>query len=762
MSPLEQTDWLVFGVFEVDLKAGELWRNGHKVRLTGQPFKVLVTLLGRPGEVISRDELQEEVWGANTTIDFERAIAGAINKVREALGDSAENPRFVQTLPKRGYRFVAPVMMSHPLSEVAAQATQKDGMQVAPSSELIPADLTLTETPLAAPGSQPPGQGHLKQFFSLQDGSIQDGRILDGSIQHRSIQRWKFVAAATTVLSLLLVCLTLRTNYLSGDSAELAPLRIDQLTHNGAISTGPPNPENLLTMATDGNRILTSVMQDGRARLSAISISTGEIQQLALPQELSSGSLADIAKDGSKLLLKSHPSSSSEQPFWIVPSSGGSALRVGGVLAHDAAWMPDGKSVLYASEDDLSIISLASGVSVPFAHLNGRAFWMRWSPDSKLLRFTLIDPVRHTSGIWELSAEGGAPQRVHTPQEDKQAACCGTWLADGSAYILQSGEDLWQMKGSSRGAGLVQLTNGPLRFSSPVAARTGSRIMFLGLNSPLGMQYATDGKFVPVPSFLAQANRVDYSRDGLWVAWTDNNEKLWRARASDGSEKVQLTPDYLEIFMARWSPDGSQLAIMARERGKVWRMYLVDAAGGKLEPLLDEDRNAADPGWSADGSSLVFGREPDLMGKESGLREILILNLATKQTEILPGSEGMFSPRWSPDGRWIAALSLDQKNLMLFDVVQRKWKELARTSAADPNWSVDSKSIYVQAFLEDKQPILKISVADGSKRVVADLSGFRDRDTINFFFGGLTTSGQPLAEPRIGAGDLYTLDLRVR
>lgn len=116
MSILEQTDKLAFRLFEVDLRAGELWRGGHTIRLIGQPFKVLTVLLARPGEVISRDELQEKIWGTHTNVDFERAVAEAINKVREALSDSAENPRFIQTLPKRGYRFIAPVSVVPTLS----------------------------------------------------------------------------------------------------------------------------------------------------------------------------------------------------------------------------------------------------------------------------------------------------------------------------------------------------------------------------------------------------------------------------------------------------------------------------------------------------------------------------------------------------------------------------------------------------------------------------------------------------------------------
>jgi DNA-binding winged helix-turn-helix (wHTH) protein len=98
-----------FGVFELDLSAGELRKSGVKLRLQGQPFQVLALLLERAGEVVTRDELQQKLWPADTFVDFDHSLNTAINKVREALGDSASSPRYVETLARRGYRFIAPV-----------------------------------------------------------------------------------------------------------------------------------------------------------------------------------------------------------------------------------------------------------------------------------------------------------------------------------------------------------------------------------------------------------------------------------------------------------------------------------------------------------------------------------------------------------------------------------------------------------------------------------------------------------------------------
>jgi TolB-like protein/DNA-binding winged helix-turn-helix (wHTH) protein len=100
---------LRFALFEIDLQAGELRRSGVRLRLQDQPLQVLIALIQKPGEVVTREELRKKLWDADTFVDFEHSLATAINKIREVLGDSAENPRFIETLPRRGYRFIAAV-----------------------------------------------------------------------------------------------------------------------------------------------------------------------------------------------------------------------------------------------------------------------------------------------------------------------------------------------------------------------------------------------------------------------------------------------------------------------------------------------------------------------------------------------------------------------------------------------------------------------------------------------------------------------------
>src|SRR6202051_3066026 len=115
-----------FGVFELDLRAAELRRSGMKVKLQGQPFQVLSLLLEKPGEVVGREEMRKRLWPADTFVDFDHSLNAAIRRLRDALGDSAENPTFVETVARRGYRFLAPV--------TTTAANGNGGIAVAPST----------------------------------------------------------------------------------------------------------------------------------------------------------------------------------------------------------------------------------------------------------------------------------------------------------------------------------------------------------------------------------------------------------------------------------------------------------------------------------------------------------------------------------------------------------------------------------------------------------------------------------------------------
>ncbi len=728
-SPVANTR-LAFGLFEVNLQSGELWKAGFRVKLQSQPFKVLAALVERPGQVVSREELQARLWGKDTVVDFDHSLGTAINKIREALGDSAENPRFIETLARRGYRFIAPVgpIASDSISGTAATAphTIREEETPAPIEPHFPAAATVN---LSTP-------------------------------KQRTI--WPWVATGSVVL------LAAGGGFFAGSRlTRTVPPEIHQITHNGHLSPSVDSMENLAAVATDGVHLYAATLDNGQSVLTAIPVSGGEGIPVNVPSEVASPALGDISPDGARLLLRDHLSPESEQPLWVTPTTGGSALRVGNVMAHDATWMPESAgegadAILYANGNDLYLVHLSGQPPVHFASLTGRAFWLRWQPNGKMLRFTIMDPVRHTLAIWQMPRGSHTPLRILDGFNEPASECCGVWTSDGKSYVFQSSKggnnDLWQLKRDAI-SGATRLTNGPLAFESPVAARTGQRIYFLGTDSRSELREVTpQGELTPVKGFLAAAVRVDYSRDGQWVAWTDTEGKLWRARA-DGNERVQVSPDTLYTFLARWSPDASHLAIMAREPGQAWQIYVTRSDGSDLKPLLAESRNAGDPSWSPDGQSIAFGRINDFMGKETAARTIEIVHLATGQVEQLPRSEGLFSPRWSPNGRYLAALSLDQRRVMLYDFTTKAWTQLPVDSGADPIWSKDGSALFVHASLDPAQPIVRITVPENKVDIIVKLADLSQSDALDYVFGGLTRDGHPLVRARSFTGNLYSMDL---
>jgi DNA-binding winged helix-turn-helix (wHTH) protein len=203
-----------FGVYEVDLQTGELWKAGRKVKLQSQPFKVLTLLLENAGEVVTREDLQLQLWGNNIVVDFDHSLGTAVNKIRDALGDTADNPRFIETLAKRGYRFIAPVTVLG-----GSSATVVAGM---PEAELG-----------AASGSPEMGLGR-PLGISPQVGAPSVSSVVDSlPVSRGRFGFWLWPAAAAMVA--ILAC---SAGFYSG-SRRAGPLpRIERLTRSGRIAPG--------------------------------------------------------------------------------------------------------------------------------------------------------------------------------------------------------------------------------------------------------------------------------------------------------------------------------------------------------------------------------------------------------------------------------------------------------------------------------------------------------------------------------------------
>jgi Tol biopolymer transport system component len=305
------------------------------------------------------------------------------------------------------------------------------------------------------------------------------------------------------------------------------------------------------------------------------------------------------------------------------------------------------------------------------------------------------------------------------------------------------------------------ITDGPLDYEAPATSPRSHRIYFIGENNQIEVLQALPhaSGFSLLDPKLNSAALVEYSSDGRWVAWLNSADgSLWRSRTDD-SERIELTTPPLRIFSMKWSPDNKHLALMAEEPGKPWKLYLMDTEGGKPAPLLNENRNEADPNWSTDGKTLVFGRLPDRWDSDSKPKAIYLLAMDTRKVTQVPGSEGLFSPRLSPDGRFIVAIRLDQRALLLYDRVLQQWKTLTNHGVGDPFWSRDGRFVYFQDFLEAGKPIYKIAVATGKAERVATISDLRPIAASDYRLIGLAAGDLPMVSARTSAINLYSVDL---
>jgi Tol biopolymer transport system component len=391
-----------------------------------------------------------------------------------------------------------------------------------------------------------------------------------------------------------------------------------------------------------------------------------------------------------------------------------------------------------------------------------------WSPDGGAIRFTMKDRT------WEMSSSGSGLHEVMPGWHGSSAECCGKWTPDGKLFLFISEGQIWALD-ERRGlfrrppAEPIQMTQGPILWGGPlpgkyfpgefwggpVPSKDGRKIFALGL-SPRGELSRFDSKTKQFQPFLGgiSAQGVSYSKDGKSIAYVSYPEGiLWKAN-SDGSNPVQLTDPPLQAFMPRWSPDGKQISFAGDYPGPNGAFYIVSSAGGSPRKFLAQDQHLDGfLTWSPDGHRMA-GTSTSADGKYV----VVILNLDTRQATIIPGSDYLFEPRWSPDGRYIAAAGFDVDELKVFDFKTGKWTELARGGPADcPEWSADSQLIYFRRVSGDRG-LFRVRPSGGRAEKVVDLKDWHDAGWFGRYMG-LDPTDAPLLLRDVGSDDIYSLTL---
>jgi Tol biopolymer transport system component/predicted Ser/Thr protein kinase len=589
----------------------------------------------------------------------------------------------------------------------------------------------------------------LKRDTSSGKVSAVNAAAVEASGTRAGKTRFRWIWAAGIVLGLVVLTGAFAWVRSSPPAPRLAAVR--QVTHDGFPK---------FSLETDGPRLYVTEIRGGNEILVEASSGGGETSIISTP--LTNVRMLDISTDRSQLLLESYLGTESESPFWLLPLPSGAPRRLADVVGHGAAWSPDGQKLVFAKGSDLFVAKGDGTNAQKLVSVSGspNVNVINFSPDGKRIRFDVNQAGNNSSSLWEAGSDGSRLHQLLSGWHSPPAECCGKWSADGHYYLFVSGTDVWALR---EGGGFfqkrdpipVRLTTGPLTFSNPTPSQDGKKLFVVGQQArgELVQFDARAKQFVPYLAGIS-ASELDFSRDGKWVAYVTYPEHtLWRSRV-DGSERVQLTYPPVVAMLPRWSPDGTQIVYSDTQAGKPLKMYLITAQGQGGQKVIVEGGDEIDANWSPDGSRIAFGHH---IAQDF----LYVVDLKTRAVSAVPGSQSMFSPRWSPDGRHLAAMSADSKKLFLYDVKTEKWTTWIDEpgSIGYPNWSRDGSFIYYDATYTDKPTFRRVKVGQTRSESLLDLKGIsRYGDPIIGAWSGVTPDGVLLIVRDLSTQEVYALD----
>jgi eukaryotic-like serine/threonine-protein kinase len=541
---------------------------------------------------------------------------------------------------------------------------------------------------------------------------------------------------------------------------QVRPLPVPKVS-NYVQLTRDGQPKGLI--GTDGSRLYLGIVKPGASSASVgiteVSTSGGDL--VRIPAASNTILPLGVTHDGAELLVKDNQGTDFTGHLWRLPILGGSPRRLGALVGQDAAWSPDGRMLVYAQGRELFLAKSDGTESRKLVSAIGRGFYPAWSLTGNKLRFTVIDDKTDANSLWEVSAQGTDLRPLFPGWHNPADECCGKWTADGKYFVFQSQGQIWAL--SEQGGFLhqstgepIQLTSSPLGLFTPLPSKDGKKLFVVGrtYRGELERGESKSGKFTPFLSGIS-VEHVAFSKDRQWVAYVSYPQGILFRSKPDGSKKIQLSSPPVFAAMPRWSPDGKQIAFSEYSVGKPGRIYIVSADGGGPHQLLPEDSDSQQaPDWSLDGDKIIFGTVP--AESDIGIR---VLDLNTHHVSTLPGSRGLYSPRWSPDRRYIVAMPADSLSLVLFDFQTQKWSQLAKERAGFPSWSRDGQYVYFLRWL-DNPAVLRVRITD---RKVEQVSDLRNLPTIGNIgpWVGLAPDDSLLLLKDIGTQDIYSLDWEV-
>jgi Tol biopolymer transport system component/DNA-binding winged helix-turn-helix (wHTH) protein len=574
-----------FGPFQVNSDSGELLKNGNRVKLQEQPFRLLVILLENAGEVVTRDDLRHRIWRDDTFVDFDSSLRVAVGKLREALGDDAENPRYVQTIPKRGYRFL--------VSEVR----QVDAAHEAAETRKDPDSLKTDATPVASVDLE-------------QDRGL-----------HR--QMWLKIGAGVLAISVLALAVLVVDRRLRQQRSQ------EQVALTAVPFTALPGEETSPAFSPDGSRIAFAWNGDpvpGGKGFDLYVKAIGSETLLRLTRHPSEWISPAWSPDGTQIAF--HRMDGADTGIYVVPALGGPERKLRSTRMHGTgyfltrnnfaliSWSPDGEWIAYADvvpEEEHARIYLLSTERletrrIPLSPMCAGEGLPAFSHNGEYLAYWCFrDDYR--AQLYSLSLPDGKPKMI-TPFWAVPKGL--TWSADDKKLIYS----LWH--GFSGEFGEVTVADGSVKrlalegsAALPTVSPKGDKLAYSSLSAGSNiwrkdLLHPETPAVEPIPSSRAQFD-AQYSPDGKRIAFASirsGRQGVWIS-SDDGSNLVQISNPNYASGSPQWSPDGSRIAFDSLPHDR-WEIYVADVAEGKPRKLITNISGVSRPHWSRDGKWIYF------------------------------------------------------------------------------------------------------------------------------------------------------------
>ena len=709
-----------FGPYVMDARSRILLKAGTTVRLTPKAFDTLCVLVQHASQVVEKEQLLREVW-PDIFVE-EGSLSHNIHGLRKALGDDSSEPRYIETIPKRGYRFVAPVKISQADTAQIGLSGIEDNAVLIEKHTFARVISEETDLPARFEEAKLPAQ-HAPLWPDLGTQALTSGVTTD---QRKKRRIRAGVVAGALAVSAIAVFLYMKRPPVSAPPVSRARSTLVRLTNNNAMDCEP-------VWSPDGSRIAFWSNRDGGKEIYVMDADGSSVKRLT--NNLADDVNPSWSPDGRKILYESERDGNSE--IYVMEADGGNQIRLTRNNAADttATWSPDGSLIAFASNRDTGPPYNPYNLDIYVMNADGSNVRRivddpeydvgpQWSPDGRKILFTT--GRNGNFDVYETNADGTG-QRNLTADNDK-ADGAPIWSIDGHNIAFSrrfEGKDhIFVM--DANGENLKRVTHNSANNGAPGWSPDGSKLIFhtdLDGNYEIYM-ISVDGELAQLTEDAADDLSPDWSPDGNRIAFSSNRngkQHIYVMNA-DGSSLAQITNSQSEDTEPAWAPDGKRIAFASVRDGNK-DIYVINADGSNQLRLTDDPATDGSPRWSVDGRILFTssrGSQTDIYVMDDRGQNVARLTTI-----------GAGYGAWSPDGTRVAFVSRSAEiiggaywlQVYVIDADGSNLRMVTRSphSTFVPKWSADGAKItFVIEYHGARANIFEIPAEGGNlKRLTA-------------------------------------------